>query len=106
MRVSNVMDQEELARLHADLHAHQTLAQGLQEVKTAIGRSRIQSRSGASGANGATGASVRQYLAGSSSRRRNEDEERRLTGATSAWRGRGGGEMPPPPDRNEGSGES
>ncbi|MQL95925.1 hypothetical protein Taro_028595 [Colocasia esculenta] len=100
------VDQEELAWLHADLHAQQTLARGLQEVMTAIGRSRSRSRSGASGASGATGTSVRQYLAGSSSRRRNEDEERRLGGETSARSGRGGGEMPPPPDRHEGSGES
>ncbi|MQL84817.1 hypothetical protein Taro_017326 [Colocasia esculenta] len=54
------VDQEELARLRADLHAQQTLARGLQEVMTAIGRSPSQSRSGASGATGASGASVRQ----------------------------------------------
>ncbi|MQL87041.1 hypothetical protein Taro_019569 [Colocasia esculenta] len=92
------VDQEELARLRADLHAQQTLARGLQEVMTAIGRSRSRSRSGASGASGATGASVSQQ--------RNEDEERRLGGETSTRSGRGGGEMPPPPDRHEGSGES
>ncbi|MQL96895.1 hypothetical protein Taro_029580 [Colocasia esculenta] len=100
------MDQEELARLRADLHAQQTLARGLQEVMTAIGRSQSWSRSGASGASGATGASVRQYLAGSSSRRRNEEEEGRLAGEASGRSGRGGGAMPPPPDRQEGSGES
>ncbi|MQM17267.1 hypothetical protein Taro_050236 [Colocasia esculenta] len=97
------VDQEELARLRVDLHAQQTLARGLQELMTAIGRSRSRSRSGASGASGATGTSSRQYLAGSSSRRRNEDEERRFGGETSARSGRGGGEMPPPPDRHEGS---
>ncbi|MQL83515.1 hypothetical protein Taro_016028 [Colocasia esculenta] len=100
------VDQEELARLRADLHTQQTLARGLQEMMMAIGRSRSRSRSGASGASGATGASVRQYLAGCFSLRRNEEEERRLGGETSARSGRGGGEMPPPPDRHEGSGES
>ncbi|MQL74017.1 hypothetical protein Taro_006376 [Colocasia esculenta] len=100
------VDQEELARLRADLQAQQTLTQGLQEVMTAIGHSRSRSRSGASGASGATGASVKQCLAGSSSRRRNEEEERRHRGEAIAQSGRGGGEMPPPPDRQEGSGES
>ncbi|MQL82089.1 hypothetical protein Taro_014550 [Colocasia esculenta] len=100
------VDEEELARLRADLHAQQTLARGLQEVMTVISRSQSRSRSSASGASGATGASVRQYLAGSSSRRRNEEEERHLGGETSAKSGRGGGEMPPPPDRHEGFGES
>ncbi|MQL79957.1 hypothetical protein Taro_012380 [Colocasia esculenta] len=98
-------DQEELVRLRVDLQAQQTLARGLQEVITAIGRSHSRSRSGAS-ASRATGASVGQYLAGSSSRRRNEEEERRLRGKASAQSGRGGNEMPPPPDRQEGSGES
>ncbi|MQL74372.1 hypothetical protein Taro_006725 [Colocasia esculenta] len=98
-------DQEELARLRADLQAQQTLARGLEEVITAIGRSHSRSRSRAS-ASRATGASVGQYLEGSSSRQRNEEEERRRQGEASAQSGRGGGEMPPPPDRHEGSGES
>ncbi|MQM13007.1 hypothetical protein Taro_045928 [Colocasia esculenta] len=100
------VDQEELVRLRTDLQAQQTLARGLQEVMTAIGRPRSRSRSRVSGASGATGASVKQYLAGSSSRRRNEEEERRHRGEASAQSGRGGGEMPPPPDRQEGSRES
>ncbi|MQM08379.1 hypothetical protein Taro_041234 [Colocasia esculenta] len=100
------VDQKELAWLHADLHAQQTLARGLHEVMTTTGRSQSRSRSGVSGASGATGTFIRQYLVGSSSRRRNEDEERRLDGKTSARSGRGGSEMPPPPDRHEGSGES
>ncbi|MQM01284.1 hypothetical protein Taro_034038 [Colocasia esculenta] len=99
-------DQAELVRLSFELLAQQTLARGLQDVMTAIGRSRSRSRSDASGASGVTGASVRQFLAGSSSRRRNEKEERRLAGEASTRSGRGGGEMLPPPDRQEGSGES
>ncbi|MQM01097.1 hypothetical protein Taro_033845 [Colocasia esculenta] len=87
------VEQEELVRLRTDLQAQQTLVRGLQEVMTAIGRSRSRSRSGASGASGATGASVRQYLAGSSNCRRNEEEERRHRGEASAQSGRGGGEM-------------
>ncbi|MQL67854.1 hypothetical protein Taro_000109 [Colocasia esculenta] len=98
------VDQEELVRLCVDLQAQQTLARGLQEVMTAIGRSHSRSRSRTS-ASRATGASVGQYLAGSSNRRRNK-EERRRQGEASAQSGRGGGEMPPPPDRQEGSGES
>ncbi|MQL72030.1 hypothetical protein Taro_004358 [Colocasia esculenta] len=93
-------DQEEVTRLHAELLAQQTLARSLQQIVTDIGRSRSQSRSGA------TGASVGQYLAGSSSRRRNEEEERCRQGEGSAQDGRGGGEMLPPPDRQEGSGKS
>ncbi|MQL69349.1 hypothetical protein Taro_001623 [Colocasia esculenta] len=92
------VDQEELVRLCADLQVQQTLARGLQEVMTAIGRSHSRSRNGPS-ASRATGASVGQYLAGSSSRRRNEEEERRRQGEASAQSGRGGGEMPPSPDR-------
>ncbi|MQL99390.1 hypothetical protein Taro_032111 [Colocasia esculenta] len=98
-------DQEEVTRLRAELLAQQTLARGLQQIVTDIGRSRSWSRSGAS-VSRATGASVGQYLAGSSSRRRNEEEERRRQGEGSAHEGRGGGEMLPPPDRREGSGES
>ncbi|MQL83532.1 hypothetical protein Taro_016019 [Colocasia esculenta] len=98
-------DQEEVTRLRAELLAQQTLARGLQQIVTDIGRSRSRSRSGAS-VSRATGASVGQYLAGSSSRRRNEEEERRRQGEGSAHDGRGGGEMLPPPDRREGSGES
>ncbi|MQM19062.1 hypothetical protein Taro_052063 [Colocasia esculenta] len=94
-------DQEEVTRLRAELLAQQTLARGLQQIVTDIGRSRSRSRSGAS-VSRATGASVGQYLAGSSSRRRNEEEERHRQGND----GRGGGEMLPPPDRREGSGES
>ncbi|MQL88257.1 hypothetical protein Taro_020808 [Colocasia esculenta] len=102
----SLVDQEELARLCTDLQAQQTLVRGLQEVMTAIGRSRSRSRSGVSGASGATDASVRQYLVGSSSRWRNEEEGRCHRGEVSAQSSRGGGEMPPPPDRQEGSGES
>ncbi|MQL71405.1 hypothetical protein Taro_003735 [Colocasia esculenta] len=98
-------DQEEVTRLRAELLAQQTLARSLQQIVTDIGRSRSQSRSGAS-INRATSTSVGQYLAGSSSRRRNEEEERHRQGEGSAHDGRGGGEMPPPPDRREGSGES
>ncbi|MQM15736.1 hypothetical protein Taro_048688 [Colocasia esculenta] len=98
-------DQEEVTRLRAELLAQQTLARGLQQIVTDIGRSRSRSRSGAS-VSRATGASVGQYLAGSSSRRRNEEEERRRQGEGSAHEGRGGGEMLPPPDRREGFGES
>ncbi|MQL71097.1 hypothetical protein Taro_003421 [Colocasia esculenta] len=98
-------DQEEVTRLRAELLALQTLARGLQQIVTDIGRSRSRSRSGAS-VSRATGASVGQYLAGSSSRWRNEEEERRRQGEGSAHEGRGGGEMLPPPDRREGSGES
>ncbi|MQM00194.1 hypothetical protein Taro_032924 [Colocasia esculenta] len=98
-------DQEEVTRLRAELLAQQTLAQSLQQSMTDIGRSRSQSRSGAS-VSRATGASVGQYLAGSSNRRRNEEEERHRQGEGSAHDGRGGGEMLPPPDRREGSGES
>ncbi|MQM10729.1 hypothetical protein Taro_043627 [Colocasia esculenta] len=98
-------DQEEVTRLRAELLAQRTLAQGLQQIVTDIGRSRSRSRSGAS-ISRATGASVGQYLAGSSSRRRNEEEERRRQGEGSTQDGRGGGEMLPPPDRQEGSGES
>ncbi|MQL91874.1 hypothetical protein Taro_024490 [Colocasia esculenta] len=83
----------------------ETLARGLQQIVTDIGRSRSRSRSGAS-VSRATGASIGQYLAGSSSRRRNEEEERCRQGEGSAHEGRGGGEMLPPPDRREGSGES
>ncbi|MQM21942.1 hypothetical protein Taro_054989 [Colocasia esculenta] len=96
---------EEVTRLRAELLAQQTLARGLQQIVTDIGRSRSRSRSGAS-VSRATGASVGQYLAGSSSRRRNEEEERRRQGEGSAHDGGGGGEMLPPPDRREGSGES
>ncbi|MQM16388.1 hypothetical protein Taro_049345 [Colocasia esculenta] len=98
-------DQEEVTRLCAELLAQQTLARSLQQIVTDIGRSRSQSRSGAS-VSRATGASVGQYLAGSSSKRRNEEEERRRQSEGSAHDGRGGGEMLPPPDRREGSGES
>ncbi|MQL78430.1 hypothetical protein Taro_010874 [Colocasia esculenta] len=98
-------DQEEVTRLCAELLAQQTLARGLQQIVTDIGRSRSRSRSGVS-VSRATGASVGQYLAGSSSRRRNEEEERHRQGEGSAHDGRGGGEMLPPPDRREGSGES
>ncbi|MQL82549.1 hypothetical protein Taro_015026 [Colocasia esculenta] len=98
-------DQEEVTRLRAELLAQQTLARGLQQIVTDIGRSRSRSRSGAS-VSRATGASVGQYLTGSSSRWRNEEEERRRQGEGSAHEGRGGGEMLPPPDRREGSGES
>ncbi|MQL84479.1 hypothetical protein Taro_016993 [Colocasia esculenta] len=98
-------DQEEIARLRAELLAQQAVARSLQQIVTDIGRSRSRSRSGAS-VSRATGASVGQYLAGSSSRRRNEEEERRRQGEGSAQSGRDGGEMPPPPDRQEGSGES
>ncbi|MQM21939.1 hypothetical protein Taro_054985 [Colocasia esculenta] len=98
-------DQEEVTRLRAELLAQQTLARGLQQIVTDIGRSRSRSRSGAS-VSRATGASVGQYLAGSSSRRRNEEEERRRQGEGNARDGGGGGEMLPPPDRREGSGES
>ncbi|MQL90558.1 hypothetical protein Taro_023154, partial [Colocasia esculenta] len=97
-------DKEEVTRLCAELLAQQTLARGLQQIVTDIGRSRSRSRSGAS-ISRATGASVGQYLAGSSSRRRNEEEERHRQGEGSAHDGRGGGEMLPPPDRREGSGE-
>ncbi|MQL81549.1 hypothetical protein Taro_014016 [Colocasia esculenta] len=76
-------DQEEVTRLRAELLAQQTLARGLQQIVTDIGRSRSRSRSGAS-VSRATGASVGQYLAGSSSRRRNEEEERRRQGEGSA----------------------
>ncbi|MQL68833.1 hypothetical protein Taro_001126 [Colocasia esculenta] len=98
-------DQEEVTRLRAELLAQRTLAQGLQQIVTDIGRSRSRSRSGAS-VSRATGASVGQYLAGSSSRRRNEEEERRRQGEDSAQDGRGGGEMLLPPDKQEGSEES
>ncbi|MQM13340.1 hypothetical protein Taro_046266 [Colocasia esculenta] len=98
-------DQEEVTRLRAELLAQQTLARGLQQIVTDIGRSRSRSRSGAS-VSRATGASVGQYLAGSSSRQTNEEEERHRQGEGSAHDGRGGGEMLPPPDRREGSGES
>ncbi|MQM20848.1 hypothetical protein Taro_053878, partial [Colocasia esculenta] len=80
-------DQEEVTRLRAELLAQQTLARGLQQIVTDIGRSRSQSRSGAS-VSRATGASVGQYLAGSSNRRRNEEEERRRQGEGSAQDGR------------------
>ncbi|MQM11348.1 hypothetical protein Taro_044255 [Colocasia esculenta] len=98
-------DQEEVTRLRAELLAQQTLAWGLQQIVTDIGRSRSRSLSGAR-VSRATGASVGQYLAGSSSRQRNEEEERHRQGEGSAHDGRGGGEMLPPPDRREGSGES
>ncbi|MQM05954.1 hypothetical protein Taro_038772 [Colocasia esculenta] len=98
-------DQEEVTPLRAELLAQQTLARGLQQIVTDIGRSRSRSRSGES-VSRATGTSVGQYLAGSSSRRRNEEEERHRQGEGSAHDGRGGGEMLPPPDRREGSGES
>ncbi|MQL87160.1 hypothetical protein Taro_019704, partial [Colocasia esculenta] len=98
-------DQEEVTRLRAELLAQQTLARSLQQIVTDIGRSRSQSRSGAS-ISRATDASVGQYLAGSSSRRRNEEEERHRQGEGSAHDGRGGGEMLPPPDMREGFGES
>ncbi|MQL73484.1 hypothetical protein Taro_005821 [Colocasia esculenta] len=98
-------DQEEVTRLRVELLAQQTLARGLQQIVSDIGRSRNRSRSRAS-VSRAIGASIGQYLAGSSSRRRNEEEERRRQGEGSAQDGRGGGEMLPPPDRQEGSGES
>ncbi|MQM18298.1 hypothetical protein Taro_051286 [Colocasia esculenta] len=72
-------DQEEVTRLRAELLAQQTLARGLQQIVTDIGRSRSRSRSGVS-VSRATGASVGQYLAGSFSRRRNEEDERRRQG--------------------------
>ncbi|MQL81596.1 hypothetical protein Taro_014059 [Colocasia esculenta] len=91
-------DQEEIARLRAELLAQQAVARSLQQIVTDIGRSRSRSRSGAS-VSRATGASVGQYLADSSNRRRNEEEERCRQGEGSAQSGRGGGEMSPPPDR-------
>ncbi|MQM14061.1 hypothetical protein Taro_046991 [Colocasia esculenta] len=78
-------DQEEIIRLRAELLAQQTLARGLQQIVTDIGRSHSRSRSSAS--------------VSSSSRRRNEEEERRWQGEGSAQDGRGGGEMLPPLDR-------
>ncbi|MQM22470.1 hypothetical protein Taro_055522 [Colocasia esculenta] len=76
------VDQEELARLRADLRTQEALARSLQQIVTDIGHSRSRSRSIAS-ASRATGASVGQYLAGSSSRWRNEEEERRRQGEAS-----------------------
>ncbi|MQM01449.1 hypothetical protein Taro_034205 [Colocasia esculenta] len=90
-------DQEEIIRLRAELLAQQTLAWGLQQIVTDIGRSYSRSWSGAS-VSRVTGASVGY-------RRRNEEEEKRRQGEGSAQEGRGGGEMLPPPDRREGSGE-
>ncbi|MQL73531.1 hypothetical protein Taro_005873 [Colocasia esculenta] len=98
-------DKEEVTWLRAELLAQQTLARGLQQIVTDIGRSRSRSRSGVS-VSRATGASVGQYLVVSSSMRRNEEEERHRQGEGSAYDGRGDGEMLPPPDRREGSGES
>ncbi|MQM06451.1 hypothetical protein Taro_039277 [Colocasia esculenta] len=68
-------DQEEIIRLRAELLAQRTLARGLQQIVTDIGRSHSRSRSGAR-VSRATSASVGQYLEGSSSRRRNEEEKR------------------------------